>query len=251
MRGNPVDLICAPHKKPAFILTTFLKVTIILASGACVAQSQPPDALLAHSEQVPTPEQRIDLSALLAVGKLRPVNRNVAKLPGSRDAVHVDDKAGVGVVWIEGTEFSEGTIDVDVRGRDILQRSFVGVAFHREDDGAYEAVYVRPFNIRAEDPDRHMHAIQYMATPDYDWPRLRQEFPNEFENSVDSSVTPTDWVHLRVVVKDATISIYAGSVKSTTLKVRKLGQHDRGMVGLWAGNNSDGDFADLQITPKK
>lgn len=195
--------------------------------------------------------QRIDLAERLAGGTLRTVNREVTKLQGSRDGVHVAEKTGPGVVWIEGSDFAEGTIEVDVRGRDVFQQSFVGIAFHRKDDNTYVSVYLRPFNFRADDPVRRQHAVQYMASPDYDWPRLRKEFPEEFENPVDPSVVPTDWVPLRVVVKGRTIQVYVGLVKSPTLEVRKLGQHDRGMIGLWTGNNSDGDFANLRITPMK
>jgi hypothetical protein len=195
--------------------------------------------------------QRIDLAERLAAGKLRAVNREVTKLPGSPAGVHVAEKADAGVVWIDGSDFAEGAIDVDVRGRDVLQQSFVGVAFHRKDDHTYEAVYLRPFNFRADDPVRHQHAVQYMASPDYDWPRLRKEFPEEFENAVDPSVVPTDWVPLRVVVKGSTIQVFVGAVKAPALEVRKLGQLDRGMIGLWTGNNSDGDFANLRIAPLK
>jgi hypothetical protein len=204
----------------------------------------------AQAQQSAGPE-RIDLAERLAAGKLRAVNREVTKLQGSRDGVHVSEKAENGLVWIEGSDFAEGTIEVDIRGRDVLQQSFVGIAFHRKDDNTYESVYLRPFNFRAADPVRHQHAVQYMAFPDYDWPRLRKEFPEEFENPVDASVAPTDWVPLRVVVKAKAIQIHVGSVKSPTLEVRKLGQHDRGMIGLWTGNNSDGDFANLRITPMK
>ena len=179
------------------------------------------------------------------------MNRDVTKLQGSRDGVHVSERADVGLVWIEGTDFAEGTIEVDVRGRDVPQQSFVGIAFHRKDDNTFESVYLRPFNFRADDPVRHQHAVQYMASPDYDWPRLRKEFPEEFENPVDPSVGPTDWVPLRIVVKGPTIQIYVGLVKSPALEVRKLGQLDRGMIGLWTGNTSDGDFANLRITSMK
>ncbi len=165
--------------------------------------------------------------------------------------MHVTEKMDPGVVWIEGSDFVEGTIEVDVRGRDVLQRSFVGIAFHRKDDTTYESVYLRPFNVRADDPVRHRHAVQYMASPDYDWPRLRKEFPEKFESPVDPSVVPTGWVPLRVIVKGQTIQVYVGPVKSPTLEVMKLGQQDRGMIGLWTGNNSDGDFANLRITPMK
>ena len=195
--------------------------------------------------------QRIDLAAQLAAGKLRAVNRTVTSLQERSDGVHVTDKAGPGVIWIEGSDFAEGMIEMDVRGRDVLQQSFVGLAFHRRDDDTYDAVYLRPFNFRAADPDRHQHAVQYVAVPDYDWPRLRKEFPEEFENPVDQSIVPTGWVPLRVVVKGRTIQIFAGPVKAPTLEVRKLGAHDRGLIGLWVGNNSDGDFAALRITPLK
>ena len=195
--------------------------------------------------------QRIDLAERLAAGKLRAVNREVTKLQGSRDGVHVSEKAENGLVWIEGSDFAEGTIEVDIRGRDVLQQSFVGIAFHRNDDKTYESVYLRPFNFRIDNPVRRQHAVQYTAVPEYDWPRLRKDFPEEFEHPVDASVAPTDWVPLRVVVKGRTIQVYVGLVKSPALEVRKLGQHDRGMIGLWTGNNSDGDFANLRITPMK
>jgi hypothetical protein len=64
-------------------------------------------------------------------------------------------------------------------------------------------------------------------------------------------VAPADWVPLRVVLKDRTIQVYVGSVKSAALEARKLGQLDGGMVGLWTGNTSDGDFSNLRITPMK
>ncbi len=195
--------------------------------------------------------QRIDLAARLGAKGLRAVNRDVSALKEKSDAVTVNEREGPGVVWIEGSDFAQGTIEIDVRGRDVVQRSFVCVAFHRTDDNTYESVYVRPFNFRIDDPARRQNAVQYMAVPDYDWPRLRKEFPSEFENPVDASVSPTDWVPLRVVVKGQTVQVYVGAGTSPALDVRKLGSHDRGSIGLWAGNNSDGAFANLRVTPMK
>ena len=191
--------------------------------------------------------QQIDLTK----AKLRAVNREAAPVSGSRPGVHVSEKAGNGVIWIEGTDFAQGTIELDVKGRDVVGQSFVGVAFHGKADNTYEAVYLRPFNFRATDPARHQHAVQYISLPDYDWPKLREQFPEEFENPVDASVGPTDWVPLRVVVNDKTVQIFVGTGAAPALEVRKLGTLDRGMVGLWVGNGSDGDFANLKITPAK
>ncbi len=199
----------------------------------------------------PPAAQSIDLAERLSAGKLRAVNRDVTPLKADRHGIHVSEKEGNGVVWVEGTDFAQGTIDVDVRGRDVLQRSFIGIAFHRKNDNSYEAVYLRPFNFRATDPVRHQHAVQYISLPEFDWPRLREQFPEEFENPVDPSVSPTDWVPLRVVVTGQGIQIYVGGTKAPALETRKLGSYERGAVGLWAGNNSDGDFANLRITPAK
>jgi hypothetical protein len=178
--------------------------------------------------------------------KLRSVNREASRL-ADRGGVHLSAKEGPGVAWVEGSDFAEGTIELDVRGKDVMQQSFVGVAFHRKDDQTYESVYVRPFNFQATDPARHNHAVQYMQVPEFDWPILRDKFPEEFERPVGASIKPADWVHLRVVVKGSRVQAFVGSVTTPTLDVRKLGQLQAGMVGLWVGNNSDGDFANLRV----
>jgi hypothetical protein len=228
------------------VMRRFAYTTAVLLTGLLLGGS--PSA--APSPQ-PSAEQTIDLADRLTTGKLRAVNREVSAVTGGRRGVHLDAKPGNGVAWIEGTDFGDGTIELDVRGKDAFQQSFLGVAFHGKDDNTYEAVYLRPFNFRAEDPTRHQHAVQYISLPEYDWPRLRKEFPEEFENPVDPSVSPTEWVPLRVVSKGQTIQVFVGAVKTPTLEVRKLGSLGRGLVGLWVGNTSDGDFANLRITPTK
>ena len=195
--------------------------------------------------------QTIDLAERLAAGKLRVVNREATAIRDRPGAIHLTGSPGNGFAWIDGTDFGEGTIEVEIRGRDVMQQSFVGVAFHGKDDKTYEAVYLRPFNFRSPDPTRHQHAVQYIAMPDYDWPRLRKEFPEEFENPVDPSLSPTDWVPVKIVVEGATIQIHAGPVQTPTLEVRKLTQLDRGLVGVWVGNTSEGDFANVRLTPAK
>jgi hypothetical protein len=235
-----------------FEFTRVLRASLLVASAVATAILFAPNSSLDAEQKPPSgATQRIDLAERLSGGKLTAVNREVTRLQGTPGAVHVSEKADNGIIWIDGSDFTEGTIEVDVRGRDMLQRSFLGLAFHRQDDNTYESVYLRPFNFRATDPDRHQHAVQYMKVPDFDWPRLRKEFPEEFENPVDQSLVPTDWAPLRVVVSAKTVQIYVGRVTAPTLEARKLGQLTRGMVGLWTGNNSDGDFANLRITPAK
>jgi len=180
--------------------------------------------------------------------KLRMANRTATRIQ-EREGVRVSGGSGNGVAWVEGTSFQSGTIELDVRGRESLRQTFVGVAFHRKDDNTYEAVYLRPFNFRASDLARRQHAVQYITLPQFDYDRLRVDFPEEFENPVDASIEPTNWVKLRVVVQGGKIQVYVGAVQEVTLEVRKLGQLYGGQVGLWVGNNSGGDFANLVITP--
>jgi hypothetical protein len=182
--------------------------------------------------------------------KLRVVNRKGTRISDRIGGVRLSSASGNGVAWIEGSDFRTGTIEVDIRGQESLQQSFVGVAFHRKSDDSYEAVYLRPFNFRAEDPARRQHAVQYISLPGYDWPRLREDFPEQFENPVDPSLEPTGWVRLRVAVDAHKLQIFVGSVTQPTLEVRKLGELDGGQVGLWVGNASGGDFANLVITPR-
>jgi hypothetical protein len=182
--------------------------------------------------------------------RLRVVNRTAAKIQ-DRNGVRLSDASGNGVAWVEGTDFQSGTIEVDVRARESMGQSFVGVAFHRKDDNTYEAVYLRPFNFRSRDPLRKQHAVQYITLPGFDYDRLRADFPEEFENPVDTSIEPTDWVKLRVVVRAGRVQIYVGPVNEAALDVRKLGQLHSGEVGLWVGNQSGGDFANLVVTPTK
>ena len=196
-------------------------------------------------------QQKIDLAGQLKAGKLKAFNREVSAGDASRGAVKVNEAEGNGVIWIDGTDFALGTIELDIKGRDLMQRSFVGVAFHGKDDKTYEAVYLRPFNFRATDPVRKDHAVQYISLPDYDWPRLRKEFPEEFENPVDQSLVPTEFTPVRIVVNATNVQIFVGNVKTPTLEVRKLGTLDRGRIGVWAGNGSDGEYANLRITPAK
>jgi hypothetical protein len=231
------------YRVPKSMLTAGLVTACVLAAAVEVP--------VTATRAVPQSQrQAIDLGQALAAGTLRAVNRTVTKID-ERSGIRLSAAQGDGVAWVEGTDFRSGALEVDIRGKDVMQQSFVGVAFHRKDDKAYEVVYLRPFNFRAEDPVRKQHAVQYMVSPEYEWPRLRKEFPEQFENPVDASIVPTDWVRLRVAVDGSKLQIFVGPVKDVTLEVRKLGQLDGGQVGLWVGNGSDGDFANLVVTPTK
>jgi hypothetical protein len=55
-------------------------------------------------------------------------------------------KAMVGsAVLLLVEDFSRGKIEILVRGKDILQGSFAGLAFHVQIDSIFDLVYCRPF----------------------------------------------------------------------------------------------------------
>src|SRR5690349_21708004 len=57
-------------------------------------------------------------------GSLRVFNRSVSDLnDGARKAVRLTEGAGEGVAYVQGVELANGTIELDVRGKDVLHRA--------------------------------------------------------------------------------------------------------------------------------
>ena len=177
-------------------------------------------------------------------------NRSASSLSdGTRRGLHLNESPGDGVAYLRGVEFSNGTIECDIRGKDVQGQSFVGIAFHGVDSTAYDAIYFRPFNFKTPDPARHSHAVQYVSHPAYTWQKLRAERPGIFEQPVSPAPDPNGWFHVRVVVASPKVSVFVGYAKEPSLVVTQLSDRRKGRVGLWVGNGSGRDFADLKIIP--
>lgn len=177
------------------------------------------------------------------------VNREVKPLNESgKRAVAFNGLPGDGAMVLKDYEFSNGVIEFDVKGKNVLQESFVGIAFHRTGDKAFDAIYFRPFNFKSTDDARRSHSVQYISMPGYDWEKLRTEFPGKYEDYVDPSPDPDSWFHVKVLIKGKHISVYVNSAAKPVLEVDKLNNTDKGAIALWVGNNSDGSFANLKIS---
>ena len=188
--------------------------------------------------------ERVDLSA----GTRKVHNRRVAPLvDGNRSGIRLDEAAGDGLVWFPETEFSNGTIELDIRGRDAMGRSFVGVAFHGVDAETFDAVYFRPFNFHSPDPARRAHSLQYISHPTYTWHKLRSEHPGQYEKEIASAPQPNDWFHARIVVAHPKVSVFVDGATRPSLVVDQLSDRGEGWVGVWVGNGSNGDFANLSV----
>jgi hypothetical protein len=192
---------------------------------------------------------KYDLSSMSQSNQLQVSNRKITAFSekdkkGIRFTRNVND----GFAWLNGVTFSNGIIELDIRGKDEFQRSFVGVAFHGVDDSTYDAVYFRPFNFQTNDPVRKIHAVQYVAEPDYPWQFLRDKFNGQCEKSVNPAPKGNEWFHVKMIIKYPQIMVFVNSSPEACFTVDKLNKRTTGKIGIWVGNNSDGDFANLQIT---
>ena len=229
----------AIHTAPAVGATILLALLAVWPSGI-EARAQ------AGSPVTP------DLADLARRGALRADTREVSELvDGAYRGVRVSAALGFDVVWIDGITFTTGTIELDVRGKDVQSQSFLGLAFSGVNDSTYESVYLRPFNFRATDPLRRIHAIQYESMPTHPWSRLRNEFPEVYENPTDPAPDPNAWVRLRLLVEATRVQIFVGEGAEPDLIVDRINASPEGRVGLWVGNFSGGDFANLRLIPAR
>ena len=193
-----------------------------------------------------------DLNKLVSGVGWKLHNRTVTALnEAGKNGVRFDEQPGDGIAWLEGVKFSEGTIECDLRGKNVLQRSFVGIAFHGVNEKVFDAIYFRPFNFKQEDPVRRSHAVQYISHPANTWSNLRSEFPLKYEQPVKPVPDPEDWFHARLVVAYGKVSVFVYDANEPSLVVDKLNARTEGMVGFWVGTTSGGDFANLKLTPSK
>ena len=153
---------------------------------------------------------------------------------------------------VDGTDFGDGTIELDVAGApradaDTSARGFVGLAFHVAAGAAkYESFYIRPTNARSGDQARRNHSTQYISFPDYPWQRLRAESPAKYESYVD--LEPGVWTKLRIEVRGTNASLFVNGAAQPALVVHdlKLGV-TRGRIALWSFAETDAYFSNLRV----
>ncbi|HYC72778.1 MAG TPA: hypothetical protein VEB66_16325 [Opitutaceae bacterium] len=166
-----------------------------------------------------------------------------------RPVIRLSAGQAQGMAWLTGSRLVEGTIDVELRGRDESGRSFLGVAFHGQDDATYDAVYFRPFNFRNADGARRLRAVQYISHPQFTWDKLRAQHPGRYEKPVDPVPDPSGWFRARIVIETGRVSVFVNDATEPCLVVTPLGGRGGGMVGLWVDNGLEGDFANLRLRP--
>lgn len=161
-----------------------------------------------------------------------------------------------GLAIIEGIEFKNGTIEIELAGKPKagapdFARGFIGVAFHVsvENPSEFELFYLRPVNSVADNEEQRNHTVQYSSDPDYPWNRLREENPGKYEAY--AKMEPGKWTKMKIVVNGTTAQLFIGDADEPCLTVNDLKLGGRGgAVALQLHTTTDAYFRNLIITNK-
>lgn len=194
----------------------------------------------------------IDLHDAVKHGKINVYNRDMTLIDEKGyQGIRLSKAFGEGLAWLKGIDFSNGTIEFDVRGEDVKQHSFVGIAFHGQNDSTFEAIYLRPFQFKVQDSLLRSHGLQYISLPVYTWRKLRAESPGVYEHAIEPAPDPNGWVHVRIVMKNENITTYINRDEEPTLEVRQVTPLHSGRIGFYVADTSGGDFANIRVTKDK
>jgi hypothetical protein len=190
-----------------------------------------------------------NLPKLAVQNKIKVINRERSIATNDNvSSVHLSSKDNDGVSWNDGFEFSNGIIEIDLKGKDILQQNFIGIAFHGVDEKTLDAVYFCPFNFQSTDSIGKTHAEQYVSHPYFPWQIWREKYSVIYEQPILTSSDPNTWFHLKIVVIYPQIRVFVNNNTASCLTGQHLNKRTTGMLGLWVGNSSEKDFANLTIT---
>jgi hypothetical protein len=197
-------------------------------------------------------KQALDLTTLYKKGKLQIINREIKSVTeNGKNLIQLSENKEEGLVWLPTKGFKNGKIIIRMRGKEVLQRSFVGVAFHGLNDSTYDAVYCRPFNFFAKDSVRKIHAIQYISHPQFTWKKLRDERNGVFEKEIINPPNSNDWFSMTIVVDKKSVKAFINQDAKPSLTVEKLTERSNGKLGIFMGDGSGGDFESITIETKQ
>src|SRR4051812_22464568 len=130
--------------------------------------------------------QKVQSYALTGTDELMPWKLKVepAEYKGRKALRALKDSFGEGIAFVKATDFQDGIIQMDlaVKGTagtaDSKAPGFIGIAFRSRVDGShYYLFYLRPGRSQSEDQAMRNRSVQYSATPDFGWDKLRYEWP--------------------------------------------------------------------------
>lgn len=182
---------------------------------------------------------------------LKAIPFDVNNIEGTVDEPHYARLMGL-------EDFENGTIEVKMYSQ--IQNpppypgvaGFIGVCFRiKEDDSAFEGIYVRPKVGRADKQMLRNHAVQYISYPHAKFDTLRKSYPpGSYEGS--APVSLKEWIKMRIEVNGETAEMFINDMKYSTFIVDKmLGKNKIGGVGLYVDIGTIGYFKDLKVTKRQ
>ena len=190
-----------------------------------------------------------DITGLIA----KNVDVKPAEYKGRKAVLVTSPSAEDGVAVLPGTDFQDGTIEADIALKittppGVRMPGFVGIAFRMRQDASHgELFYLRPGNSHAEDQAMRNHSVQYVAIPDFDWNKLRRQWPYVYESYADLQFET--WTHAKIEVKGRTAKLFLNGSQSPSLVVNGLKGGDlRGAVALWGYQGEEAYFSNVRIT---
>src|SRR5207248_9005003 len=155
--------------------------------------------------------------------------------------------------FLKGTQFQDGAIEADIALKittppGVRMPGFVGIGFRaRADASRYELFYLRPGNSRSDDQAMRNHSVQYVSEPDFDWYKLRRQWPWVYEAHADLQMET--WTKVRIEVKGRSAKLYLNGSEQPSLVVDGLkGEDLRGGVALWGYQGEEAYFSNLRIS---
>ena len=155
---------------------------------------------------------------------------------------------------LNGVSFHNGIIEMRLRSRLLpdapdYARGFIGFVFRASENNAeFESFYLRPTNGRScTDPIRRKHGCQYFSYPGYTFQYFRDFGIDAYEAPVELELD--EWFTVKAVIRDETASFYLNGSEEPLLVVPSLkhGVGEKGAVGIYVDNGTDGYVSDIRI----
>ena len=142
-----------------------------------------------------------------------------------------------GFSTVKSARFRDGIVDADVASKP--GGLFLGIAFRVESEANMEVLYLRP---QASDT---IEAMQY--TPRLNGDAIWQLLNSDHEKAK-AHIPQNQWIHIKLVVRGRTCSVFLNASKIPSLVVTNLRRGDsEGGIALWS-LGSGGYFSNISYT---
>lgn len=175
------------------------------------------------------------------------VNREIVPSKSNETTLALNRVKDDGMAILKDIEFDIGTIELELKGENNPQKSFIGIAFNIQNDSTYEAIYFRPFNFQSYKKIRREHSIQYIYKPNFEWRFLRKNHTGLYEAEFPRQPSPDDWFSIKIKINNEIVIVYDKETNTELLKTKRLTTQVSDRIAFWVGYNSKGELRNLKI----